>query len=261
MPYDAGRRINDIEIYICAPCQSGDRSPLANDLTCIPYILKITMETNDKNEQQNPNLPPTEKSAEDVLNEIEKESAENVTSEESISINEPAHEEHSEGLLGKIGLGKKDKHHKKELQELKEKVADLNDKNLRLLAEFDNFRKRNAKERLELLKSAGQDVLQTILPTFDDFERALQLMEKATDVVAVRDGVSLIYNKLKSTLESRGLKQFDSVGEIFDAEKHEAITEVPAASEDMKGKVVAEIEKGYMLNDKIIRYAKVVVGK
>ena len=137
----------------------------------------------------------------------------------------------------------------------------MNDRYLRLVAEFDNFKKRNAKERLEWMKNAGQDIIQSILPTLDDFNRAVKQMETSKDIASVKDGVQLIHNKLKSTLEGRGLKQLESIGQEFNPELHEAITEIPAPTEELKGKVVDEIESGYSLNDKMLRYAKVIVGK
>lgn len=144
--------------------------------------------------------------------------------------------------------------------ELEAKVADLNDKYLRLYSEFDNYRKRTAKERIELSKTAGEDVFRSILPVMDDFERAMKSIADAKDIKAVEEGVSLIYNKLKNTLTQKGLEPMDTMGQAFDSDLHEAITNVPAPSEDMKGKVIDEIEKGYMLNGKIIRFAKVIVG-
>lgn len=144
--------------------------------------------------------------------------------------------------------------------ELEAKVADLNDKYLRLYSEFDNYRKRTAKERIELSKIAGEDIFKSILPVMDDFERALKSITEAKDIKAVEEGVSLIYNKLKNTLSQKGLEPMESIGKDFDPDLHEAITNVAAPSEDLKGKVIDEIEKGYMLNGKIIRFAKVIVG-
>ncbi|HEY0029832.1 MAG TPA: nucleotide exchange factor GrpE [Bacteroidia bacterium] len=149
----------------------------------------------------------------------------------------------------------------KQITELKAKVEELNDKYLRLYSEFDNFRKRTSKEKIELMQSAGEDVFKNILPVLDDFERAIKSNSETTDIKAVNDGVNLIYNKLKSTLQHKGLAEMSSIGETFDADIHEAITNVPAPSEDMKGKVVEELEKGYSLNGKIIRFPKVVIGQ
>lgn len=141
-----------------------------------------------------------------------------------------------------------------------EKYNELNDKYLRLFSEFDNFKRRTAKEKLELAKTASEGVLKDLLTVLDDFDRANDSFEKATDVAALKEGVDLIYSKLFKTLESKGLKPMDSLHTEFDADLHEALTNIPAPEEELKGKVLDVIEKGYTLNDKIIRYAKVVVG-
>jgi len=145
------------------------------------------------------------------------------------------------------------------LAQLELRNNELNDKYLRLYSEFDNYRRRTAKERLDLMKSAGEDVFKVLLPVLDDFDRAMASMEKALEVAAVREGVVLIHQKLTKELSGRGLKPFDPKGEAFDSEVHEAVTQFPA-SDDMKGKVVDVLEKGYTLNEKVIRFAKVVVG-
>lgn len=146
------------------------------------------------------------------------------------------------------------------LADLEAKLAEANDKYLRLYSEFDNFRKRNAKEKVELIKTAGEEFFKAILPVIDDFERAMKASENATDIAAVSEGVNLIYNKFKNTLKQKGLEEMESTGKQFDADIMEAITSIPAPSEDLKGKVVDEIEKGYSLNGKVIRFAKVVTG-
>lgn len=143
---------------------------------------------------------------------------------------------------------------------LEEQLAELNDKYLRLFSDFDNYRKRTAKERIELAKTAGEDIFKAILPVLDDFERGLKAMNEAADVTALKEGVDLIFNKLNNTLASKGLEPLTSVGVAFDADIHEAITNIPAPSEEMKGKVIDELERGYALNGKVIRYAKVIVG-
>lgn len=143
---------------------------------------------------------------------------------------------------------------------LKQEVSLANDKYLRLYAEFDNFRRRTTKERAELLQSAGKDVIVSLLPVLDDFDRAIRHMDNTTDVNAVKEGVVLIQQKLKNILAQKGLKEMQSIGTEFDPELHEAITNVPAPSEEQKGKVIDEVEKGYYLNDKVARFAKVVVG-
>lgn len=142
----------------------------------------------------------------------------------------------------------------------KEELSQANDKFLRLYAEFDNFRRRTVKEREDARKTEGKDVITALLPVLDDFERAIRSMENATDVNAVKEGVVLIQNKMKNILAQKGLKEMQAIGTPFDADLHEAITNVPAPTDDMKGKVIDEMEKGYELNDKVIRFAKVIVG-
>ena len=143
---------------------------------------------------------------------------------------------------------------------LEASLAEMKEKNLRLLAEFDNYKKRTMRERLDLLNSASRDVIVSLIPVLDDFDRAKRHAEESADE-QFGEGVRLVYNRLYSILQSLGLKEMESVGEKFDPEWHEAISEVAAPDESMKGKVLDVIEKGYMLNDKIIRHAKVVVGK
>jgi molecular chaperone GrpE len=148
-----------------------------------------------------------------------------------------------------------------------EKVAKLdadlqaaNDKYLRLYSDFENYKRRISKERLEASKMIEADSIISILPIIDDLERAIKSNEDAKDIESVKEGVKLIYSKVKSLLGNKGLKEMDATGKVFDADLHDAIANIPATSEDMKGKVVEEIEKGYLLNDKVIRHAKVIVG-
>jgi molecular chaperone GrpE len=145
--------------------------------------------------------------------------------------------------------------------QLEQQVNDFQDKYIRLMAEFDNFRKRSLKERSELIKTAGEDILTSILPVIDDFERGLAAMEKAEDVEAVKIGVTLIYSKFKEFLSQRGVKEIEAVNQNFDVDLHEALTKIPAPSDELKGKVVDVIQKGYYLQEKVIRYSKVVVGE
>ncbi|WP_374046417.1 nucleotide exchange factor GrpE [uncultured Sanguibacteroides sp.] len=159
---------------------------------------------------------------------------------------------------------KKDKSCKKEesqLEEMGQKLMEMNDKYLRLSAEFDNYRKRTLKERVELTKTAGEQVLTGILPVVDNFERALASMEKAKDVVALKEGVDLIYANFKDFLMRNGVKVIETENVDFNTDLHEAVTTIPAPTEEQKGKVIDCIEKGYTLNDKVIRFAKVVVGE
>jgi len=146
------------------------------------------------------------------------------------------------------------------IEDEKIKYAELNDKYLRLFSEFDNFRKRTIKERMELTKLASQDVIMSMLPVVDDFERAIQAFDDTKETESLKEGVNLIYNKFKSILNSKGVECMESKGKEFDTDFHEALTQIPAPSEELKGKVIDVIEKGYTMNGKIIRFAKVVVG-
>ena len=145
-------------------------------------------------------------------------------------------------------------------EKFKAEASEWQNKYLRLYAEFDNFKRRTSKERLELLQIAGKDVIVDLLPVLDDFERAQKSIEKATDIEAVKVGVKLVHHKLKNVLTNKGLKEMTAIGAEFDADVHEGITNIPAPSADLKGKVVDELEKGYYLNDKVIRFAKVIIG-
>ena len=147
----------------------------------------------------------------------------------------------------------------KALEEEKAKYAELNDKYLRLFSEFDNHRKRTAKEKLDLMATASENVIKDILPVLDDFERALQNMEKNGNEADLQ-GVTLIFNKLKDTLKKKGLEEIEAMGVEFNTDEHEALTMIPAPEEDKKGKVLDVIQKGYKLNGKVIRFARVVVG-
>ncbi|MEJ7778171.1 MAG: nucleotide exchange factor GrpE [Daejeonella sp.] len=143
---------------------------------------------------------------------------------------------------------------------LKAEAAEWQNKHLRLYAEFDNFKRRTSKERLELLQIAGKDVIVDLLPVLDDFERAQKSMETATDIEAVKEGVKLVHQKLKNILVQKGLKEMETKGTEFNPDVHEGITNIPAPTDDLKGKIVDELEKGYYLNDKVIRFAKVIIG-
>jgi molecular chaperone GrpE len=150
------------------------------------------------------------------------------------------------------------------LSELEKKdleIQALNDKYLRLYSEFDNFRRRTQKEKLDLYETAGEEIFKSFLPVMDDFERAKKSMDESQDYKVLKEGVDLIYNKLKSIFKANGAEAMDSMGEAFDSEIHEAVTQIPAPNKKMKGKVVDEIEKGYKLKNKVIRFAKVVVGQ
>jgi molecular chaperone GrpE len=141
-----------------------------------------------------------------------------------------------------------------QLQKLQDEISEQKDKYLRLMAEFDNFRRRTAKERLDLIQTAGKDVL-------DDCDRAEKQLQTSDNIELQKEGIQLVFNKIRSTLQSKGVKVMESINTDFDVEKHEAITEIPAPTEALKGKVLDEVMKGYYMNDKIVRFAKVVVGK
>lgn len=144
---------------------------------------------------------------------------------------------------------------------MKQEIDQLNDKYIRLFAEFDNYKRRTAKERLDLMGSANKETVVSMLPVLDDFERAFKAFENANDVTALKEGVELIFTKFKNIMVSKGVKPMESIGQPFNIDFHEAITNIPAPSEELKGKVVDEVEKGYFLNDKVVRFAKVVVGE
>ena len=179
----------------------------------------------------------------------------------SFESNDEAEDQEKESKAPKKSKAKsKKKTEADKIEELEEKCNETNDKYLRLYSEFDNYRKRTSRERIDLLKTASQDIMVELLPVLDDFERAAQAM---TDNNAQEDsvkGVELIYNKLFSLLKQRGLEPMDAVNKDFDTDFHEALTKIPAPTDELEGKVVDVIQKGYLLNGKIIRFAKVVVG-
>jgi molecular chaperone GrpE len=189
-----------------------------------------------KKKQNDPEMPTTENTAEEQVNNHTDNTAET--------------EETAAEAVVEISAE----------EQLKLDNAALNDKYLRLFAEFDNYKRRTQKERVELLQTAGKDVIVSMLPVLDDFDRANKATENATDISAIREGIQLVHSKLKGILLQKGLKEMESINTVFDTDHHEAITKIPAPSEDMKGKVMDELEKGYTLNDKVIRFAKVVVG-
>lgn len=158
-------------------------------------------------------------------------------------------------------LGSRKNKDKEKIADLQEELDESKDKYLRLFAEFENFKKRNAKEKIELRSSATADTLRDLLTVLDDFDRAKQSADDDTSSEEFSEGVTLVYQKIHSVLSAKGIKAMETNGEAFDPEFHEAITEIPAPTDDMKGKIIDTIEKGYVLNEKIIRFPKVVVGK
>jgi molecular chaperone GrpE len=142
-----------------------------------------------------------------------------------------------------------------------EKLAEMQDRYLRLSAEFDNYRKRTLREKIELTKHAGEEILKSIVPVLDDFERALKSMENNTDCTSVKSGIDLIYNKFRESLKQNGLREIESMNVEFNVDLHEAVSKMPVEDEAMKGKVVDVLQKGYYLHDKVMRFSKVVVGE
>ena len=148
-----------------------------------------------------------------------------------------------------------------EADKLKAELQEQKDKYLRLFAEFDNAKRRQAKERIELMQTAGKEIIISLLDVLDDSERAEKQFQTTEDVQQIKEGISIVFNKLRNILQSKGLKPMESIGYEFDVEKHDAITEIPAPTPSLVGKVVDEVTKGYYLNDKIIRHAKAIIGK
>jgi molecular chaperone GrpE len=190
-----------------------------------------------------------------------------ITMSEEKELNEQTHSETSSEINETAEAVENSSAENIEQEEIKteptpeEKLAELNDRYLRLYSEFDNYRKRTNKEKIDLIATASAGVLKELITTLDDFERAIANNENVEDLATVKEGFHIIYNKFKTTLENKGLKAMSAKGESFDSELHEAIANIPAPSEDLVGKIVDDVEKGYYLHDKVIRYAKVVVGQ
>lgn len=196
------------------------------------------------------------------MSEKQKKAAEETANEDNLEQSTEVDQEEKEDKA--VASEEEEEENTSELSDLEKKdleIQALNDKYLRLYSEFDNFRRRTQKEKLELYETAGEDIFKSLLPVMDDFERAKKSMEETQDYKSLKEGVDLIYNKLKGVFKANGAEAMDSIGEEFDSEIHEAITQIPAPNKKMKGKVVDEIEKGYKLKNKVIRFAKVVVGQ
>lgn len=195
------------------------------------------------------------KAQQEQIEQEEKMAQEQETAENSEELENEATEEKNEEVP-------EEEEELSEVDKLQMEVTEAKDKYLRLYSEFDNFRRRNAKERMELIKTASEDLITDLLPILDDFERAEKAFKDQADDKALAEGFGLIKNKFEKTLTSKGLKPMDSEPGIeFDSEIHEAITKIPAPDEKLKGKVVDVVEKGYLLNEKVVRYAKVVIGE
>lgn len=171
--------------------------------------------------------------------------------------------EEAEVTEEKSGKKKKSKKDKKDsiIEDLSAKLTEISDKHLRLQAEFDNFRRRTMKEKMELIKSGGESVFINIIPVVDDFERALDSLKEISDDDAGKQGTALIYNKFSEFLKQNNIKEIEALHQEFDVDLHEAITKIPASEKKLKGKVVDVIQKGYLLNEKVIRFAKVIIGE
>ena len=188
---------------------------------------------------------------------------ENVNTNENEAEGAAKAEEGKEGERGEQQEAQQEQPQKSVEEQLTEKLAESNDKYVRLMAEFDNYRRRVAKEKLELISTAGEDVIKGLLPVLDDCERALQVLNSSTDseaAKAAKEGTELIYNKLMAYLKSKGLAQIEAVGKELDTDFHEAVAQFPVQEADKKNKVFDVTQQGYTLNGKVIRYAKVVVG-
>ena len=178
----------------------------------------------------------------------EKKSAENIEAQENANAANPENNENEES-------------EESELEKAQKKIEELNDKYLRQIAEFDNYRKRVMKEKADMIKYSGEKVITTLLPILDDMERAIQNMEKTEDVASVKEGVQLIIDKFMKLLKQEGLSRIETESKDFDTDFHEAIAMVPGQPEEMKGKIIDCVTPGYMLNDKVIRHAKVAVAQ
>jgi len=232
---------------------------------------KAEEQEQEKQQEQEQKQQTNNKQAQNKQAEEEKEQAEQTEKQESSQGEKQEEQKESEQKTegkedkkskGKKKSGEKDKEKKEKKEKTDaEKLAELNDKYLRLTAEYDNYRRRTLREKMELSKSAGEEILQSMLPVVDDFDRALESIDESQDIEAVKEGIHLIYNKFKDVLGEKGVKEIEAKEQEFDTDKHEAVSKIPAPSEDMKGKVVDVVQKGYYLNDKVLRFSKVVVGE
>ncbi len=215
-------------------------------------------EKNDQQTQHAENTTSSQPENNQEKNRKEEEDDLNNTEQESTK-NDKASDKKEKKKNNKKEKKKDSKETK--IQELGEQVDKLNDRYLRLQAEFDNYRKRTIRERADLLKSAGEDVLKDILPVIDDMDRAMETIEKAEDIEAIKAGMKLIDQKFSDFIKQQGVFEIEAMHQEFDTDVHEAVTKIPAPKEELKGKVVDVIQKGYKLNDKVIRFAKVVIGE
>jgi len=220
---------------------------------------KVKNTAEEKNNQHKTEQKNNEKERKDNVNNKTKEANPNHQPEEEQIKNNHVEDNGTKEEADNVATEVNDMESK--LADFELQVQELKDKYVRLSAEFDNYRKRTLKEKMELSKSAGEDILISILPVVDDFDRAVKSVDEANDIVAIKEGVHLIYAKFKEFLNQKGVKEIDALHKEFDTDEHEALTKIPAPEEDLKGKVVDVIEKGYLLNEKVIRFSKVVVGE
>ena len=208
------------------------------------------------NEVENPNVEEPKENLEETP-----ETTDNMAAETSQNMSENENGSDRNGKeKGKSFFGKKNDKLKAKVEELEKAKVELNDRFLRLFSEFDNYKKRTAKERLDLIETASEKVIVSLLPVVDDFERAIAANKNVDDIQSVKDGFELIYQKLLQVLKHASVEEIVAKGEAFDADLHNAIAHIPAQNEEEKGKVVDVTEKGYKLKDKVIRYPKVVVA-
>jgi molecular chaperone GrpE len=222
-----------------------DNPPLAKLLSLPSKFYSTMFSKKKKNDNDNPNM--------------ENKAEEQITNEETTAAAQTARQQNGENTVAEEPQAEVVEELSVE-EKLKEENAALNDKYLRLFAEFDNYKRRTQKERVELLQTAGKDVIVSLLTVLDDFDRANKAAETAVEVGPIKEGVQLVHTKLKNLLVQKGLKEMESINTPFNTDLHEGITQIPAPTEELKGKVIDELEKGYTLNDKVIRFAKVVVG-
>jgi molecular chaperone GrpE len=206
----------------------------------------------------------TEKGNQSTDNLTENNTAEGIITEKSadeMQLNEVSDSD-NKAKNDETQLGSKEKEENKiEKPDYESMILDLKDKYIRLSAEFDNYRKRTLKEKIELTKFAGEDILKGLLPVVDDFERGLKNLEQAKDIDAIKEGIGLIYSKFKTFLTNKGLKEIESTDCDFNTDYHEAITKIPVEDKTKSGKIIDVVQKGYMLDDKVVRFSKVVVGE
>lgn len=213
------------------------------------------------NENEQPLHPEEEPIQEPLVTESELEEEEE--DEAGDSNDEAAKKKRKRGARGgnNAAHAQKIKEMEEEISKLNSELSEMKDKYLRLYADFDNYRKRTGKEKLDIIKTASQDVIKAILPAIDDFERAIKAADVEGSTEVVPQGIRLIHGKIAHNLQQQGLKEMESTGQPFNPDMHEALTKIPAPTPELKGKIVDTLEKGYYLGDKIIRYAKVVVGE